>query len=63
MYNHTSFGAVFFSEDERPDLVVMVFLRYGTKGREAAPLAASVAKKWREIQKKYSQNPAQNFCQ
>ncbi|MBP9841930.1 MAG: hypothetical protein KBC64_05855 [Simkaniaceae bacterium] len=31
------------------DLVVVVYLRFGDFGKEAAPLAAQVIKKWREI--------------
>lgn len=57
VFNHTSFGAIFFSKErpQEPELVVVVLLRYGTLGREASPLAASVARKWKEIQKKHSQ--------
>ena len=39
----------------RPELVVVVYLRYGAFGKEAAPLAALVVKKWREIRSKYEQ--------
>jgi hypothetical protein len=35
------------------DLVVIVFLRFGSAGKEAAPLAAKMIHKWREIQAKY----------
>jgi cell division protein FtsI/penicillin-binding protein 2 len=35
----------------RPELVVVVHLRYGDGGKETAPLAAEVIRKWREIQK------------
>ncbi len=58
-YKHVWFGSIIFEEDiqegqwPKPELVVMVYLRYGDFGREAAPLAASVAKKWREIKKKH----------
>lgn len=56
-YKHVWFGGIVFEEDAKenywpkPELVVVVFLRYGDFGREVAPLAASVAKKWREIKK------------
>jgi hypothetical protein len=62
IYKHVWFGAISFLPDptqpaktnwERPDLVVIVLLRYGDAGKEAAPLAAQMIKKWREIQKKY----------
>jgi len=35
-----------------PELVVVVYLKYGDYGKEAAPLAAQVIKKWREINEK-----------
>ncbi len=37
---------------EHPELVVVVFLRFGDAGKEAAPLAAQIVKKWREINTK-----------
>jgi cell division protein FtsI/penicillin-binding protein 2 len=61
MYNHTWFGGIFFPESisgRRPfdnrdaELIVVVFLRYGTFGKDAAPLAASVASEWRAIQRR-----------
>lgn len=53
LYNHTWFGSVFF-EKASPNLVVLIFLRYGTFGKEAAPIAASVAAKWKEICRRHS---------
>ena len=62
IYKHVWFGAISFLSDpaqpaktnwDRPDLVVVVLLRYGDAGKEAAPLAAQMIKKWREIQKKH----------
>ena len=38
---------------EDPELVVIVYLRHGDFGKEAAPLAAQVMKKWKEIKSKY----------
>jgi cell division protein FtsI/penicillin-binding protein 2 len=35
---------------KRPELVVVVYLRYGRVGNQAAPVAGQVVKKWREIQ-------------
>lgn len=59
-YNHIWFGAIgfqpesseaFVSRDRfgNPDIVVLIYLRYGGLGREGAPLAAQVIAKWREI--------------
>lgn len=62
MYNHTWFGGIFFPESRKnappfesqgAELVVVVFLRYGTFGKDAAPLAASVASEWRKIQRRH----------
>lgn len=65
-YNHVWFGSILFDEEAKentseefifkdrfgkPELVVVVYLRFGSYGRDAAPLAAQVAKKWREIKK------------
>lgn len=57
--NHILFGAVSFADKakapyqhkifETPELVVVVLLRYGDFGKEAAPLAAQMIQKWREI--------------
>ena len=33
----------------QPELIVVVYLRYGGYGKEAAPIAAQIVKKWREI--------------
>lgn len=57
MYTHVWFGGISFENDvnfgnHRPELVVVVYLRYGSFGKEAAPLAAQMVKKWREIKKK-----------
>jgi cell division protein FtsI/penicillin-binding protein 2 len=62
MYNHTWFGGIFFPESvsnrhpfetQDAELVVVVFLRYGTFGKDAAPLAASVAHEWKQIQRRH----------
>ena len=64
-YNHVWFGGIsfdreldaegFLSRDQKgkPELVVVVFLRYGSFGKEAAPIAAQVVKKWREIKARH----------
>ncbi len=52
MQTHVWFGGISFKEDnsfEHPDLVVVVYLRFGQAGKEAAPLAAQIVKKWREL--------------
>ena len=55
LYTHVWFGGISFEEEvksmkfEKPDLIIVVYLRYGGYGNEAAPLAAQVARKWREI--------------
>lgn len=60
-YKHVWFGGIIFEDEveqsqwKKPELVVIVYLRYGDFGREAAPLVASVAKKWREIKKKHNE--------
>ncbi len=58
-YNHLWFGGITFEQEGhthefkddfgRPELVVVVYLRYGAYGRDAAPVAAQIATKWREI--------------
>jgi cell division protein FtsI/penicillin-binding protein 2 len=57
------FGGVSFKETQEtnlitkkqepePEIVVVVYLKFGDFGKEAAPLAAEVVTKWREICKK-----------
>jgi len=65
-YNHLWFGGIAFEEEGkahlfkdrfgRPELIVVVFLRYGAYGKDTAPIAAQVIQKWREI--KASVRPA-----
>ena len=66
-YKNVWFGAIAFKEDEQihsldtiatkkwenPELVVVVFLKFGSGGKEAAPIATQVIDKFREITKKY----------
>lgn len=71
IYTHVWFGSiacnqgkddknknVFIFKDEfgQPELVIVVYLRYGGYGKEAAPLAAQMIKKWRELKLKYQKN-------
>lgn len=56
VYKHIWIGSISFpvkSKWENPELVVIVFLRFGSAGRDAAPLAAKMIRKWREIQENH----------
>ncbi|MBA3722443.1 MAG: hypothetical protein H0W88_08575 [Parachlamydiaceae bacterium] len=68
IYTHVWFGSIAFKADNNkknsqtyifkdefgePELVVVVYLRYGGYGKEAAPLAAQMVNKWRELKQKY----------
>ena len=62
LYTHVWFGGIAFNpggttqeiifQDQfgEPELVVVIYLKYGAYGKEAAPLAAQIVKKWRDIQ-------------
>lgn len=67
IYTHVWFGGIAYDQDMsnantqqflfrdpagNPELVVVVYLRYGGYGKEAAPVAAQVAKRWKEIKNK-----------
>jgi len=56
LHKHIWFGAIAFDsiKRENPELVVVVMQRYGDSGKELAPLAAQMIRKWREIQRKKS---------
>ena len=52
------FGTLSFKEGESyqfdmPDLCVIIYLKFGDYGKEAAPLAAQIIKRWREIEKRH----------
>lgn len=63
IYTHVWFGGIaleseknrflFKDETRKAELVVIVYLRYGSYGKEAAPLAAQIVKKWRELKLKH----------
>ncbi len=56
---HIWFGAISFEEPgnfDSADLVVVVFLRFGDHGKEAAPIAAQIIKKWGEIKAFHNAN-------
>jgi cell division protein FtsI/penicillin-binding protein 2 len=62
MVNHIGFAAISFEDSknkafcfERPELVVVIYLRFGDYGKEAAPMAATIIKKWREIKKRQNE--------
>jgi cell division protein FtsI/penicillin-binding protein 2 len=59
-YNHLGFGAIvfepakegaasFLQQFSKPEIVVVVYQRFGSWGKDCAPIAAQVAMKWREI--------------
>ncbi len=64
LYTHVWFGGIAFDHTKNvkkltfhdrfgePELVVVIYLRYGAYGKEAAPLAAQIVRKWREIKEK-----------
>ena len=58
IHNHICFGGLIFPEGSDPledeaELAVVVYLRFSVAGgKEAAPIAAQIAAKWREIQKR-----------
>jgi len=59
IYNHLWFGAISFNHSanndlsfSNPELVVVVYLPYGSYGKEAAPLVTQIIKKWRDIKRK-----------
>lgn len=65
-YTHVWFGGIAYANEKNdsfvaldplghPELVVVVYLRFGRFGKEAAPLAAQMIKKWREIKTKNDQ--------
>ncbi len=63
MYNHVWFSGILFNKESpsetfvfkdrfgEPELVVIVFMRYGNWGKDLAPVASQVAQKWRDIKK------------
>lgn len=54
LVNHIWFGGIGYNEKKQPDIVVVVYLKYGGYGKTAAPLAAQIVKKWREIKKQHA---------
>lgn len=58
--NHIWTGGIVFSKEEKqtwdnPELIIVVYLRYSEAGgKETAPLAAEMVKKWREIRSRHA---------
>jgi cell division protein FtsI/penicillin-binding protein 2 len=66
LYNHVWFGGILYNPKKEeypktfvlkdrfgvPELVIIVYLRFGAWGKDATPIAAQIAQKWREIQRK-----------
>jgi cell division protein FtsI/penicillin-binding protein 2 len=66
LYTHVWFGGIDFDQEipsntqtllyldrwGNPELVVVVYLKYGAWGKESAPVGAQIIKKWREIKAK-----------
>ena len=52
---HVCFGGISYetADFSKPELVVVVYLRYGEWGNDAAPYAVEMVKKWRSLKKKY----------
>ena len=57
--NHIWFGGISFPDEEscihyvHPELSVVVFLRYGDYGKEAAPIAMEIINRWRDLKKQH----------
>jgi cell division protein FtsI/penicillin-binding protein 2 len=69
METHVWFTGISFSSpidpsfENEPELVVVVYLKFGTGGKEAAPLAAQIVKKWRDICAAHGGTSAQFYHQ
>jgi cell division protein FtsI/penicillin-binding protein 2 len=50
---HVWFGGIAYETNDfsKPELIVVVYLRYGGWGKDAAPLAVEIVKKWHEIKR------------
>lgn len=60
LVNHVWFGGISYDDKKQPEVVVVVYLRYGGYGKAAAPLAAQMVKKWREIKKQHAKGKKQD---
>lgn len=62
MYHHVWFGAISYDRETssflardgggKPELVVIIYLKYGDWGKDGSPMAAQIIQKWREINRK-----------
>lgn len=54
---HIWFGGISFEDElkEKPELVIVIYLRFGGHGKDAAPLAAQIVEKWHQIKQNYTQ--------
>lgn len=52
---HIWFGGISYEgrDNSKPELIVVVYLRYGDWGRDAAPIAVKMVKRWREIKSQH----------
>jgi len=48
-YKNIWFGAISCDKTNKPELVVVVYLQFGTSGKEAAPIATQIIDKYRKI--------------
>lgn len=58
MYTHVWLGGIAFEENlnenfSNPELVIVVYLKYGSFGKEAVPIFAQMVQKWREIKSRH----------
>jgi cell division protein FtsI/penicillin-binding protein 2 len=65
LHKHVWFGGISFEDNiakamlsgempfAKPELVVVVYLRFGNYGKDAAPIVGQIVTKWRELKKKY----------
>jgi cell division protein FtsI/penicillin-binding protein 2 len=64
LVKHTWFALVHYDENapmfENPDLVVVVYLRFGDYGKEALPLAVEMTKKFLDLKEKSKNDPVFN---
>ncbi len=51
---HGWFGCVALDENDQPELVVVTYLRFAGRGKDAIPLSAQIIDKWRQIKKNKS---------
>ncbi len=49
---HVWYGALSFHDEasEDPEIVVVIYLRFGAAGSQGAPMATRIIERWREIQ-------------